>query len=276
VKVVFNALAMAALVGATVAAQAPAAPQGGGRGAARQGGPPPTARAAAHFDLTGTWVSVVTEDWRWRMVTPAKGDYASVPLNPEGRRVADTWDLAKDDAAGQQCRPFGAAAIMRVPTRVRISWQDDMTMNVETDAGTQTRLLRFAATAAATEPTWQGSSAASWVKQAQSRGLGFGGAPPAGAGVLKVVTTRMRPGYLRSNGVPYSDAAVVTESFVRHSDFGAEWFTVTTVVDDPTYLTQPFITSSSFKKEPDDSKFAPTACETLPPRAAPVSRAPGA
>jgi len=143
-----------------------------------------------------------------------------------------------------------------------------MTLKIETDAGTQTRLLRFGPVAAAAgDPTWQGSSAASWFKQAQSRGLGFGGGPPQGAGVLKAVTTRMRPGYLRSNGVPYSDAAVVTEYYNRHSDFGVEWFTVTTVVEDPKYLTQPFITSSSFKKEPDDSKFAPTPCETPAPRA---------
>jgi len=201
------------------------------------------------------------------MVTPAKGDYASVPLNADGRRVADTWDLAKDNASGDQCRAFGAAGIMRVPTRARISWADDLTLKIETDAGTQTRLLQFVpAGAGPSEPTWQGVSSASWFKQAQSRGLGFGGAPSQGAGVLKVVTTRMRPGYLRWNGVPYSDAAVVTEYYNTHSDFGIDWFTVTTVVDDPTYLTQPFITSSSFKKEPDDSKFAPAPCETTAPR----------
>jgi hypothetical protein len=246
-------------------APAPGA-QRGGRGG-RQGGPPPAGRPGAQFDLTGTWVSVVSEDWRWRMVTPAKGDYASVPLNAEGRRVADTWDLTKDNASGEQCRPFGAAGIMRLPTRARISWADDLTLKIETDAGTQTRLLHFGPAAATSgEPTWQGMSSASWAKQAQSRGLGFGGAPAQGPGVLKVVTTRMRPGYLRWNGVPYSDAAVVTEYYNRHSDFGIEWFTVTTVVDDAKYLTQPFITSSSFKKEPDDSKFAPASCETPAPR----------
>ena len=279
--------AMIAVAIATLSAQGPAPAQGAGRqggapGDGRQGGappaggrqggrggPPPTGRAGAQFDLTGTWVSVVSEDWRWRMVTPAKGDYASVPLNAEGRRVADTWDLAKDNAAGEQCRPFGAAAIMRVPTRVRVSWQDDTTLKLETDAGTQTRLFRFAAAATPPqgEPAWQGSSVAAWTKQAQTRGLGFGGGPPPGAGALKVVTTRMRPGYLRSNGVPYSDGAVVTEYFNRHSDFGTDWFTVTTVVEDAKYLNQPFITSSSFRKEADDSKFSPAPCETAAPRA---------
>src|SRR5438874_4507172 len=110
-----------------------------------QGGNP---RSSAPIDLTGYWVSVVTEDWRWRMVTPAKGDYASVPLNDEGRKTADTWDLAKDKTSGVECKPFGAAAIMRMPTRVRITWQDDNTLKVETDAGQQTRLFHFGSTEA--------------------------------------------------------------------------------------------------------------------------------
>src|SRR6187401_3557949 len=121
--------------------------------------PPPTAKAAAPIDLTGSWVSIVTEDWRWRMVTPAKGDYQSVPINAEGKRVADLWDPAKDEAAGEQCRSYGAAAIMRVPGRVHITWQDDNTLRIDTDAGTQTRLLRFgAAPNSGSEPSWQGQS----------------------------------------------------------------------------------------------------------------------
>src|SRR6187402_1503964 len=105
--------------------------------------PPPAPRAAAPVDLTGYWVSIVTQDWRWRMVTPRKGDYQGVPLTPEAAKVADTWDPAKDEAAGLQCKSYGAPAIMSVPGRVHITWQDDTTLKVETDAGMQTRLLRF-------------------------------------------------------------------------------------------------------------------------------------
>src|SRR5690348_14090951 len=132
---------------------------GQGRGA--QAGPPPSPKDAAPMDLTGYWVSIVTEDWRYRMVTPAKGDYASVPLNAEGRKVADTWDPTKDEASGNQCKSYGAAALMRVPGRLHITWADDNTLKIETDAGTQTRLLHFgAAQPSGGEPTWQGSSAA--------------------------------------------------------------------------------------------------------------------
>jgi len=242
--------------------------QGGQRGGAQ---PPQTPRSAAPFDLTGYWVSIVSEDWRWRMVTPAKGDYASVPLNADGRKVADAWDLSKDKASGTECKAFGAPALMRLPTRVHITWQDDNTLKLETDAGQQTRLLHFgAAQPPSQDRQWQGYSKAEWFKQPQGSGLGFGGTARGGSfagGNLKVLTTGLRAGYLRKNGVPYSEDAVLTEYFNRHSEpDGSEWFTVTTVVEDPKYLTTPFITSSSFRKEPDASKWHPAGCVIDAPR----------
>src|SRR5437879_9811967 len=120
-------------------------------------------KAAAPVDLTGYWVSVVTEDWRWRMVTPLKGDAASVPINAEGRKIVDAWDPAKDEAAGLQCKAYGAPAIMRVPGRLHITWQDDNTLKIETDARTQTRLLHFGGRPPqGAEPSWQGYSVARW------------------------------------------------------------------------------------------------------------------
>jgi hypothetical protein len=217
---------------------------------------PPTAKAGAPIDLTGSWVSIVTEDWRWRMVTPAKGDYQSVPITAEGKRVADMWDPAKDEAAGEQCRSYGAAGIMRVPGRLRISWQDDNTLKVETDAGMQTRLLHFGSwkPAKAVKPTWQGDSVAEWEVAG-----GRGGA--AKFGNLKVVTTHMRPGYLRKNGVPYSADAVLTEYWDLYKEpNGDQWIVITTYVDDPKYLQQTYITSPNFQKESDSSKWDPTPC----------------
>src|SRR5665213_456511 len=161
---------------------------------AQFGGPPPVPRAAAPEDLTGYWVSLVTEDWRYRMVTPAKGDYDGVPVAPEGKKLADAWDPAKDKASGNECKGYGGAAITRVPGRLHITWQDDKTLKVEADAGTQTRLFVFGGKPPRTgELRWQGFSTASWEHQA---GGGFG--PPGPGGSLKVVTTRLRPGYLLS------------------------------------------------------------------------------
>jgi hypothetical protein len=233
--------------------------QGRGRGPA---GPPPPPKAAAPVDLTGYWVSIVTEDWRWRMVTPKRGDYASVPLNDAGRKLADTWDAARDEAAGEQCKAYGAAGLMRVPGRVHIQWENETTLRVDTDAGTQTRIFRFGpATGAAASPSWQGVSIADWETTPSGRSIL--GAPDTSvpSGALKVVTTHLRPGYLRKNGVPYSENTVLTEYYnLTKEPNGDQWLIITTIVDDPKYLNQPFITSTHFRKEPDGSKWNPTPC----------------
>jgi len=248
-----STLAVAAL--AALSCQANAVAQRGG-----PPGPPPTARAAAPFDITGQWVAVVNEDWRYRMTVPPKGDYAGVPLNPNGRRAADAWDPARDEAAGEQCRAYGAASLMRLPTRVRISWTDDQSIKIESDAGTQTRTAVFGPPRAQ-GGDWQGVSAASWDRSAAVIAGGF--FPPGGgrAGSLKVVTTRMKPGYLRRNGVPYSADAVVTEYFDRFDVPGGDsLLVVSTEIVDPTYLAQPYWTSSHFKKQGDTSGWNPTPC----------------
>ena len=217
---------------------------------------PQTPRTSAPIEITGYWVSVVTEDWRWRMLTPAKGDYASLPLNAEGRRVADTWDPGK--AVSDGCKAYGAAALMRMPGRLHITWESPNTLKIETDAGVQTRLLYFdKSVRPAAGRTWQGHSLAEW-EFAGGRGSARG---QTRAGSLKAVTASLRAGYLRKNGVPYSEDAVVTEYFDRLMSAGSELLTVITVVDDPRYLTQRFITSTHFKREPDGSKWAPVPCE---------------
>lgn len=226
------------------------AQRGGGRGAV-----PQSARQAAALDLTGYWVSVVTEDWRYRMVTPNKGVFDALPLNAEGRRVGNLWDPARDEAAGEQCKAYGAAAIMRMPTRLRISWQDDNTLKIETDAGMQTRLFHFGTPPAPGEPSWQGHSVAQWEYATTARGGG------QRLGSLKVVTTNLRPGYLRKNGAPYSERTVVTEYFdVNTLPNGDEWMTVTTRVEDPVYLARPLLTTSDFKKLPGAAGWNPTPC----------------
>ena len=122
-----------------------------------------TGRASAPYDYTGYWVSEVTEKWRFRMLVPDKGDYTQVPLNPEGRKVAAAWDPAKDEASGEACRSYGGGGILQVPGRLHITWQDDNTLRMDTDSGTQTRLFHFAESPPANDaPSWQGYSVASW------------------------------------------------------------------------------------------------------------------
>jgi hypothetical protein len=279
-KIIGAALAVALAAGWPAAAQ-------------RSGAAAPTPRTSAPVDLTGYWVAVVSEDWRHRMATPRKGDFESLPLNAEGRRVANEWDLAADNAAGLQCKAFGVGGIMRQPGRLHITWADDDTLQIDFDAGTQTRLLELGSTArpAAGEPTWQGFSRAEWQRppggnqgpvRAQignsagpiapgGGGRGQRGGPPPSSsltegGALKVVTTGFRSGYLRKNGVPYSENATITEYFHRLPDTGSgDWLHVLTIVDDPQYLNGEFLTSTHFKREPNGSRWNPTECRTPPP-----------
>ena len=232
-------------------------------------GPPPDTRSPrerALIDITGQWVAVVTEDWRWRMITPPVGDTASIPLNADGRAAAAAWDLERDRAAGELCKAFGPPGLIRQPTRLRVSWEDDDTLLLEFDAGRQARRLEFETVEAPMERSLQGQSAASWFRQVQSRGV-FGGRTPQDSGALHVRTTSMTAGYLRPNGVPYSERATVKEFFNTFTlpDDGGTWLIVTTVVDDPAYLATELVMSSQFKKETSRGRWNPRPCEIPPP-----------
>jgi hypothetical protein len=233
-----------------------------GRGGAPQG-PPATPRAAAPIDVTGYWVSLVTDDWRWRMVTAPKGDVLYLPVNAAGRAAAEAWDPAKDEAAGEQCRAYGAGGLMHLPGRLHITWQDDRTLVVEADAGTQTRVLHFGAAAESSQPpTWQGFSIAQW----ENDGVGAGRRGRAmnaksAHGSLKTITTRMKPGYFRRNGVPYGANAVLTEYWTTLTDEGADYLVVTNILEDPQYLAQPYVRSVQFRRQADNKGWHPTGCE---------------
>ncbi len=255
-------VAAVVLVATSLLAQGPP----GGRGGPPQ--PPRAPREAAPVDFTGYWVSVVTEDWRWRMLTPAKGDFAGVPMNAAARKLGLAWDPARDEADGNQCRAYGAAAIMRMPGRLHITWQDERTLKIETDSGTQTRLLHFGGSPPdPPKPEWQGHSVAQWEQPMRGPG------PPDNLPIalnpregnrgrsLEVVTTQLRPGYLRKNGAPYGSRTVLREYFDLSTERnGDTWFVVTTIVEDPEHLTTPFVTSTNFKKQADATGWSPTPC----------------
>jgi hypothetical protein len=245
----------------------------------------------APIDLTGTWVSIVTEDWHVRMLTPARGDFESLPLTAAAQAAANRADMAQVEAAGRACEAYGAPVVMREPGRVRISWQDAGTLKIETDSGQQTRLLHFDSEARPpAQPSLQGFSRAEWqyangfnpVRAAEAEaargavgggqgggaGGGRGGGGRGGAtlaapqgGRLKVVTTNLRPGFLRKNGVPYSADTTVTEYYNLITEpSGTQWFVVTTVVNDPANLAVDWITSTNFRKEPNDDGWRPRPC----------------
>src|SRR5579871_1436168 len=226
---------------------------------------PATPRAIAPMDITGYWVSVVVEDWRYRMLPPVNiknipagrgggGAAQAVPMNAAARKIAEAWDPAKDEASGEQCRSYGAGNIMRMPGRIHITWQDDQTLKLETDAGMQSRLFHFNAPQSR-GGDWQGVSQATWDSVPGGRG------GPQLTGSLKVVTSRLKPGYLLTNGVPYSNNAIITEYYDRVDEpSGNSYLVITTTIEDPTYLTQPYLTATHFRKQADASGWNPTPC----------------
>jgi hypothetical protein len=228
--------------------------------------PPRTAQAAAPIDLTGYWVSQIVDEWRFR-VTPQKGDIAYLPINAEARKVAVAWDPDKDKADGVECKAYGAVGVMQRPGRLHIYWKDENTLQIDADAGTQTRILHFGqGSVPASDPTWQGYSVAQWLVRGRplnDQGRGFGALPPPGrgSGSLEVVTTKMKPGYIRKNGVPYSGNAVLTEYMnILAGQQGDVYLAVTASVQDPTYLNQPFLRTYTFKKVADATGWDPTPC----------------
>ncbi len=251
------ALALIGFLAHEAQAQQPAA-TGGPQTQERATEAPRSARASAPKDFTGYWVSVVTEQWNLRMLMPPKGVYTMLPLNAEARAVADAWTQERD--AGNECRGYGAATIMRVPGRLHIHWADDDTLQIDTDSGSQTRLLHLGATArppADAQPQWQGYSVAAWAGTATGRGAKV----PGPAGNLRVVTTQMKAGYLRKNGVPYSEKATLEEYFDTFTEpDGNSWLVVSSIVTDPQYLTGQYAWTVHFKKIPDREGWDPTPC----------------
>ena len=203
-----------------------------------------TPKDAAPIDLTGYWVSIVSEDWRFRMLTPPKGDYPDFLLTPEGSKLANAWDPAKDEASKDHCKAYGAPNIMRVPGRFHITWADDRTLKIETDAGLQTRLMRFGARGPALPAARQGTSTAQWERNA-----------------LRVDTGNLLPGYLQSNGVPFSAHMAMVEYFDVIKEPGGEiWLIDDSVLTDPIYLVRSVKRSTHLRKQADASGWDPSPC----------------
>ncbi|MGH7120483.1 MAG: hypothetical protein ACREFP_16090 [Acetobacteraceae bacterium] len=236
---------------------------------------PMAAEKVAPADLTGYWVSLITQDWRFRMVVPGRGEYAAVPINIKGKQFADAWRAAPDEAAGKQCEAYGAAVLMRNPEQLHITWQDANTLRVDTDAGMQTRLLHFLpprprrgppapfmAPHTNAPPSWQGQSVARWPSVLG--GELFSAAPAANApraDSFEVMTDDMLPGLLRKNGVPYGSKTTMHEWWQLYTEpTGEHWLTISTKVFDPEYLSKPYLYESIFLREPNGSKWDPTPC----------------
>jgi hypothetical protein len=216
----------------------------------------PSAREVAPIDFTGYWVALVTEDWRFRMLAAPAGDYEGIGLTPQGREIANAWDPDADQESGNACKAYGVGGLMRIPTRLHITWASDNILQIDTDAGMQTRLMKFdAAQNTVGAGSLQGVTNAQWLLEREGR---FG---PVTWASIEAETTDMAPGYLRRNGVPYGAQAQLTEYFeLLVGGDETEYLTVISILDDPEHLSQLFTTSTNFKRETNGSNWNPTEC----------------
>ncbi len=204
--------------------------------------------AGAQVDIAGEWASEFSEDQPERIPGPDVGDYFGLPLNDAGRLKADTWQASIQTLPERQCIPHPSPYSLRGPTNLRISADvDPVTQETVryTIYGTFGRATRLVWMDGRPHPSplaphsWAGFSTGTWEGHR-----------------LRIVTTHIKLGYLRRNGVPYSDLATMTEYLWRHGDR----LVIVTLVEDPVYLTEPFVRTTDFVRNPTQHGVA-TPCE---------------
>jgi hypothetical protein len=189
----------------------------------------------AQVDLSGGWDSIRHEDQIERGAGPEIGDYTGVPINDQARSRADAWDAEKWTQPEHECEPHPADYGARGGGSMRI-WAEANPATLEVTAW-HTEMMWMQPRRAIymdhrQHPaedaihTWQGFSTGEWVGD-----------------TLKVTTTHLKEGWIRRNGIPRSDKATMVEYFIRNGDY----LTVVTIVQDPVYLTEPFIRTSDWK-----------------------------
>ena len=198
-------------------------------------------------DIVGFWDALMHEEYRIRLYGPEPGEIDGLPLNDKGREAALNFDPNEYYKPENQCRNHGGAYVMRGPWAKHFHYEDDDTLAIRIELEAQTRRIYLdGRPPPSDEHTGLGHSVGEWND-----------------GVLTVTTTHMTPYYHRRNGVPYSENAVMHETFVLHDD---GYMTLITKVDDPEFLSEPIVRSVSFKNLPDsyaDQFFFEYECEVV-------------
>jgi hypothetical protein len=204
----------------------------------------------AEVDLSGEWQDKYFEDWPERLPGPDIGDYIALPLTAAARTKADSWESSVQTLPERQCIPHPNPYSLRGPADLHI-WPVPDPVTARPMAW-----IMYGTFGRATHTVWMDgrphpSKYAPHTFEGFTTGVWEGD-------MLTTYTTHIKMGYLRRNGVPTSDEATVTEHWVRHGDI----LTVTTVVEDPIYLTEPLVRSSNWLLDPHLQRFS-TPCEPV-------------
>jgi hypothetical protein len=204
----------------------------------------------AQVDLVAEWGQRQHEDQPERGPGPDLGDYLGIPLNDAARMKADSWDAALLTLPEWQCRPHPADYGTRGPSNMRI-WKD-------VDTATQQVIAYH------THIAWQAPERTIWMdgrphppEYAAHTWQGFSTGVWEG-NMLTVTTTHLKAGFIRRNGVPRSEKAVLREHWIRHGNV----LTLVEFITDPVYLTEPMVRSTNWEWQPDQ-ELAPYPCEAV-------------
>ncbi len=198
----------------------------------------------AETDLTGYWSPIMHEDPIFRTAGPSLRDYSGLPINDAARAIADAWNPEDNYKPENQCEMHGAAYIMRSPLRFDLSYDDADTISIkiELEMGRERKIYLDGRAREPGPATDMGHSVGQWDGD-----------------TLTVTTTHMRQKYIRRNGVPNSEEAVMTEHFVRHGNL----LTIISIIEDPVFLTAPLVRSVSFNRRDDEFKWIRFPCEVI-------------
>jgi hypothetical protein len=189
--------------------------------------------AFAQLDFSGEWAPIMHEDQPERVAGPELGDYLGLPINAAARMRADTWDAAIQTLPEWQCRPHSADYIFRGPSQLRVSKEvDPVTRQI---TAFHAEWLRSVDNVIYLDgrPHPSPNAPHSWGGFATGKWEGD---------MLTVTVTHLKEGYIRRNGVPRSDKATLTEHWIRHGNY----LTIVTIINDPVYLTEPFIRTTEY------------------------------
>ena len=206
--------------------------------------------AFGQIDPSGERAPRFHEDQPERIPGPEIGDYLGLPINDAARLRGDSWDASLLTLPEHQCKPHPADYSPRGPANLRL-WK-------EVDSATQQVIAYH------THISWQAPERTIWMDgrphppdYAAHTWQGFSTGKWEGD-MLTVTTTHLKTGWIRRNGIPRSDKATLTEHFIRHGDY----LTLVSVIDDPVYLTEPFIRTTNWVMDPRQ-EIAPYPCEPV-------------
>jgi hypothetical protein len=192
-----------------------------------------TSSSFAQVSFSGVWDMRLSEDWPERLPGSELGDYGGFPLNAAARMRASSWSPSLISVPEYQCRVQPSDYLQNFGS---IRFSEEIESETQRVIAIHVHHFVFGA-----ERTIWMDGRPHPPDYALHTAMGYSTGKWEGD-ILSVTTTHLSEGWLRNNGIPRSDRAVVTEHFIRHGD----QLTWVVYIQDPAYLTEPLIRSRDY------------------------------